>query len=121
MAIGTDLHFAGIDELYLDPKNPRLGRNNIERGLSQEEILELMATWTLDELALSYLENGGFWTHEALLVVREKLDGVDRLVVVEGNRRLAALKNLYKAYQGQPNSRKWETLSADREAISRSL
>lgn len=112
MSIGTDLLYASIDDLYLDPQNPRLGRANTVRGLSQEEILELMATWTLEELALSYLENGGFWTHEALLVVRENHDGLDHLVVVEGNRRLAALINLKRAYQGQPLSRKWETIAA---------
>ena len=49
-----------------------------------------MRNWVLDELAGSYLENG-FWQHEALLVVKEELCGKERLVVVEGNRRLAAL------------------------------
>ncbi|MBC8492289.1 MAG: hypothetical protein H8D43_00785 [Chloroflexi bacterium] len=115
MAISTDIQYATIDELHLDPKNPRLGRHNIARDLTQEEVLELMRTWTLDELALSYLENGGFWTHEAMLVVEEELYGEPRLVVVEGNRRLAALKYLYDAYEGRPASRKWETISQSAE------
>ena len=37
---------------------------------SQEEVLDLMRDWVLEELAISYLESG-FWTHEALLVVEE--------------------------------------------------
>ena len=32
----------------------------------------MMSDWVLDELAISYLESG-FWTHEALLVVKEAL------------------------------------------------
>jgi hypothetical protein len=79
--------------LYLDPNNPRLGRHNIEKKLVQEDILEIMKDWTLEELAVSFLESG-FWPQEALIVVREPVPGKKGpvLVVVEGNRRLAALK-----------------------------
>lgn len=111
MAIHRDLRFASIDELYLDPTNPRLGRNNTGRHVTQDQVLELMRDWTLDELALSYLENGGFWTHEALLVVKEELYGEQRLIVVEGNRRLAALRYLRDSYEGRPASPKWEAIS----------
>lgn len=107
MAISTELQFATLDDLYLDPTNPRLGRNNTGRDVPQEKVLELMQTWTLDELAQSYLEGGGFWTHEALLVVEEELYGKPRLIVVEGNRRLAALIFLKRAYLGQETSKKW--------------
>ena len=96
MAIAEELKYAKLDELYLDPKNPRLGRHHVNVRLSQEEVLDLMRDWVLDELAVSYLESG-FWTHEALLVTREELDGESRFVVVEGNRRLAALKYLHAA------------------------
>jgi len=51
MAINTDIEFASIDELYLDPLNPRVGRHNMGLDVSQEEILDLVADWTLDELA----------------------------------------------------------------------
>ena len=97
MAIKTELNFAKLDELQLDPLNPRLGRNNTGRDVSQERVLELMRDWTLDELIVSFLESGGFWTHEAVLVVKERLYGAERLVVVEGNRRIAALKYLRRA------------------------
>jgi hypothetical protein len=72
MAISTELRYASVDELYLDPMNPRLGRNRKGPSVSQEVVLDLMRDWTLDELATSYLEGGGFWTHEALLVTEEK-------------------------------------------------
>ena len=66
MAIETILKYAKLDELYLDPTNPRLGRNNTGPDVSQEDVLEFMRNWTLDELAESFL-GSGFWTHEALI------------------------------------------------------
>ncbi len=110
MGISTELRYAAIDELYLDPKNPRLGRHYINEHSSQKEILEIMKDWVLDELAISYLESGGFWTHEALLVVKEELDGKQRLVVMEGNRRLAALIYLWRAIDGEGVSESWYSL-----------
>lgn len=57
MAISTKLQYARLDALYLDAKNPRLGRYHTNLELSQEDVLELMSEWTLDELAVSYLES----------------------------------------------------------------
>ena len=111
MGISTELQYAKLDDLYLDPKNPRLGRHHVNARLSQEEVLDLMRDWVLDELAVSYLESG-FWTHEALLVTQEELDGKSRLVVVEGNRRLAALKYLYDAVKKKDVPSKWKSLVA---------
>ncbi len=115
MAISKDLDFASIDDLYLDPMNPRLGRHKMGRDVSQEKVLEWMRIFTLDELALSYLESGSFWTHEALLVVKEKIYGNTELIVVEGNRRLAALKYLRNAYLGPTTSRKWQAICESEE------
>ena len=109
MSINTELQYASLDELHLDAKNPRLGRSQAEADLSQEKILNLMRNWVLDELAVSYLESG-FWTHEALLVVEEELNGKPQLIVVEGNRRLAALIYLCRSINGNPPSKKWGSL-----------
>jgi ParB-like chromosome segregation protein Spo0J len=112
MAINTELKYASLDDLQLDPKNPRLGRHNIEANLSQDQILDLMKDWTLDELAVSFLESG-FWPQEALLVVEEKLYKQPQLVVVEGNRRLAALKLLFDAKNGNlKSSKKWQEIAS---------
>lgn len=116
MAISTELDHAKLDELFLDPMNPRLGRNSARPDLPQNKVLELMQDWTLDELAVSFLEGGGFWTHEALLVIKEELYGQDRLVVLEGNRRLAALKLLDKAIKGHPVSPKWAEIVRSKKA-----
>ena len=107
MGISTTLKFAKLDKLHLDPKNPRLGRHYAKADSNQEEVLKIMQDWVLDELAISYIESGGFWTHEALLVVNEELYGEQQLVVVEGNRRLAALKCLQQVVNGEDMSRKW--------------
>lgn len=109
----TKLNFESVDNLYLDPLNPRVGRHNIGEDVSQDVILDLVSDWSLDELARSYLGNGGFWTHEALLVVREHLYGELRLVVVEGNRRLAALKFLQNACNGTPYNRRWKEIAEE--------
>ena len=78
--------------LYLDPANPRLA----DEGLSidqQDDILQwLWRNKSVNELVDSILANG-FWQHEELFATEE--DG--RLVVVEGNRRLAAVKILSDA------------------------
>jgi hypothetical protein len=76
------------DELFLDAKNPRL-RGTAE-GADQRTLLKLL--WTecaLDELVLSIAKNG-YFPEEPLFAIKE--DG--RYVVVEGNRRLAAVKIL---------------------------
>ncbi len=108
MAGMPPIQLANIDDLYLDPNNPRLGRHEVDKGLSQDDVLALMLDWSLDELAVSFLENG-FWPQEALIVVRERLPNTTTpvLIVVEGNRRLAALKLLQRARVGPEKSSKW--------------
>jgi hypothetical protein len=116
MAISPNLDFLPLEELRLDHLNPRLGRRATESNFSQDRILELMKDWKLDELAISFVENG-FWPNEALVVVREEVDGIQCNVVVEGNRRLAALILLKRAIEGNPGSRKWADIGAEAELI----
>lgn len=109
MAKMPSIQVAKIDDLNLDSKNPRLGRHEIEKGLNEDELLALMEDWSLDELAVSFLESG-FWPQEALIVVREPLPNSNTpvLVVVEGNRRLAALKMLQRTRNGLEASSRWK-------------
>ncbi|MXY54385.1 MAG: hypothetical protein F4Y86_17905, partial [Gammaproteobacteria bacterium] len=81
-----------VARLLLDDQNPRLPERL--HGEPQSEILAfLFRQAALEELAQSYLDNG-FFQHEPLIVVPQ---GGGRFVVVEGNRRLAALKILLNA------------------------
>jgi hypothetical protein len=70
-----------------------------------------MEDWSLDELATSFAESG-FWPQEALIVVRESLPEASDpvLIVIEGNRRLAALKKLQRAAAGESVSAKWKEI-----------
>lgn len=78
-----------VESLRLDPKNPRLPER--VRGKSQSEILDyLFGRAVLEELAESYMDHG-YFRNEPLIVVQ---DGELGDVVIEGNRRLAALKIL---------------------------
>lgn len=112
MTVKNEISYTSVDNLWLDPLNPRLGRGNTGPTVKQSTIMGLMRDWTLDELAVSFLESG-FWPQEALLVVREKLYGKDALVVVEGNRRLAALKFLKRAADGEKIDRRWKEIVAE--------
>lgn len=102
----TTIEYSPIDQLFLDPTNPRLGRNVASPNLLQEQVIDAMQDWTLDELAVSFLESG-FWPQEALIVVVEEIYGHKHRVVVEGNRRLAALILLQRAIKGEIVSKKW--------------
>lgn len=109
MANIPKIQYAKVQDLHFDPTNPRLGRRVVSSKLTQEEILDAMTDWSLDELATSFIESG-FWPQEALIVVKEKLGRSNKLIVVEGNRRLAALKLLKNAVDGKPFSARWEEL-----------
>ena len=83
----TQIEYHPFSALRLDPTNPRLPEEMI--GANTDELLQLFyREYDLDELAKSYMENG-FFTSEALIVNRKDN------VVLEGNRRLAALKYLH--------------------------
>jgi hypothetical protein len=110
MAIATKPDYGKLDDFYLDPRNPRLGRSDTEAPLKQDAILKLMEDWKLDELAVSFMESGHFWVQEALLVIEEPIEGKTRKVVLEGNRRVAALRCLRDAFEGKPANRKWRDI-----------
>lgn len=89
----AQIDYIPYTQLKLDPQNPRLPEEKL--GASTLELLELFEReYDLNELAQSYLENG-FFTSEALIVNRQNN------VVLEGNRRLAALKYLHHDEEAQ--------------------
>lgn len=106
-----EIEYTRLDDIALDPLNPRLGMTSDVEGLDQDQIYDLMKDWSLEELATSFLESD-FWPHEAVLCVQEKIGDKD-LVVVEGNRRLAALLRMRNTYDGKETSKRWVELIAD--------
>jgi hypothetical protein len=78
------------DDLLLDPHNPRLADYGLDASATQDEIIKVLwSNMAADELALSIAENG-FYRHEPVYVAKER----GKNFVVEGNRRLAAVKLL---------------------------
>lgn len=78
------------EKLNLDPLNPRLAEYGLDESATQEQILQtLWREMAVDEIALSIAANG-YFPFEPLFA--EKRDG--KLWVIEGNRRLAAVKVL---------------------------
>ena len=78
------------DLLYFDSKNPRLAEYGIDDILTEDEILEILwDAMDVQELVQS-IAASGFFEQEALIVAEEN----GKYVVIEGNRRLAAVKAL---------------------------
>lgn len=81
-----------LDRLLLDPDNPRLDPQQEFSLDDQDRILAFIATeYHLDELFDSIIASGGYWPHEPIIAKRH---GSQDWIVVEGNRRLAAVKLL---------------------------
>ncbi|MCY7350005.1 MAG: ParB N-terminal domain-containing protein, partial [Cytophagaceae bacterium] len=79
-----------VGDLLFDPENPRLP--STMRGKGEAPVLKYMLDeYAVTDLMLSMAENG-YYGVEPLLVVQSEQAG--KFVVVEGNRRLAALKLL---------------------------
>lgn len=78
-----------VEDLYLDPKNPRLAEDGF--GI-EDQVQILKVLWK--ERAVNEIVNSiaasGYWPQEVLFAAREE----GKLVVVEGNRRLSAVKLL---------------------------
>lgn len=100
-----DVKYYLLSDLYLDPKNPRIGPERFCLRDQQKILKWLWKNKSVNELVDSILENG-YWDHEELFATKE--DG--NLVVVEGNRRLAASRII-----SDPDLRKTLGIQLNRE------
>ena len=75
-------------ELQFDRRNPRLAEMSVSEQTTDEEIIQILwDAMDVRELIMS-IQASGFFHHEFLIVEK------DTLVVLEGNRRLAAVRLL---------------------------
>jgi hypothetical protein len=82
------------EDLLLDPLNPRLAEFGIAPSALQFDLLKtLWDEMAVAEVAMS-IAYSGYFQHEPLFVER---DGHNKFVVIEGNRRLAAVQLLLDA------------------------
>ncbi len=80
-------------DLCFDSQNPRLAEFGISEKSSEKDILNILwENMDVFELVQS-IAASGFFKHEPLIVAREN----EKNVVIEGNRRLAAVKILLNA------------------------
>ena len=80
-----------MSELLLDARNPRLAEFGIPPDASQSTLLEtLWKEMAVEEVAMS-IAYSGYFEHEPLFVEKDRRG---RFTVIEGNRRLAAVKIL---------------------------
>jgi hypothetical protein len=90
------------DDLHFDRANPRLAEYGISESTKEEEILVILwEAMDVRELVQS-IAASGYFEHEPLIVAEEE----GRNVVIEGNRRLAAVKVLRNHKIAQKNG--WE-------------
>lgn len=79
-----------VSSLHFDKENPRLAEYGVTRTTTDSEILKILwVAMDIKELVQS-IAASGYFPHEPIIVAHEK----GRNVVIEGNRRLAAVKVL---------------------------
>lgn len=74
--------------LSFDLKNPRIAEFNLDEKVTDREVIDIL--WNVmgvEEIVLS-IKASGFFTHEPLIATKSN----GRNIVIEGNRRLAAVK-----------------------------
>ena len=77
-----------VDQLEFDVNNPRLAEFSDSPIQNEMDIIKILwETEDVQELVMS-ITASGFFRHEPLIVVEES----SKFVVIEGNRRLAAVK-----------------------------
>jgi len=77
-------------DLFLDPANPRLAEYALGNEPTQADLLRILwEKMAVDELAMS-ISSSGYFNHEPVFVATENRKDI----VIEGNRRLAAVKIL---------------------------
>jgi hypothetical protein len=84
-----------VAQLSLDQENPRLPESLV--GAAEDDILAYaLEDLVLEELAESFLENGFFWNEPLSVMKKSDRKNPTEYVVLEGNRRLAALRILLR-------------------------
>ncbi|MCH8486370.1 MAG: hypothetical protein LAT75_05855 [Candidatus Cyclonatronum sp.] len=92
-----DITYIEPNNLFLDFKNPRIAEFGHNDKTPEKDIIRnLWETMGVLEIVLS-IKASGFFTHEPLFVVEEN----GKNIVIEGNRRLAAVKSILDPKLGE--------------------
>ncbi len=86
----ASIEYVAIQDLDFDRQNPRMPEFNVEAGSTDAEVIQILwDAMDVRELVMS-IAASGYFRNEPLIVTNE--DGRD--IVIEGNRRLAAVRLL---------------------------
>jgi len=88
-----------LEKLAFDPDNPRFAGLDGDAVSSDAEVIERMTEIENVQELMGSIGEQGYFDGEPLLVARVQNGGPERYTVVEGNRRLAALKLLDDAIE----------------------
>lgn len=83
-----EIEYINPTELSFDSNNPRISEFNISPKAKEEDIISIL--WNVmgvEEIVLS-IKASGFFDNEPLIAIKEN----GKNIVIEGNRRLAAVK-----------------------------
>lgn len=88
IAMQKKIDYISPDELSFDWSNPRIAEFNISPKANDDEIISILwQAMGVEEIVLS-IKASGFFENEPLIGTKEK----GRNIIIEGNRRLAAVK-----------------------------
>lgn len=97
------------DALSFDYQNPRLVEFSIKDSTPEEEILNVLwSEMAVDEIVQSILSNG-YFQNETLIAVSEG----EKIIVIEGNRRLAAVKAILHPEEVKGMAKYLDKIDAD--------
>ena len=112
MITDTPVTFFKVADLHFDLSNPRLAEY-FDEVRTEKEALDLLRDATDIQELVQSIAASGFFPFEALVVAKEE----NKYVVIEGNRRLAAVKALLQPERAT-NKRDIPVISAEaREAL----
>lgn len=96
----SDIKYISIEELHFDYKNPRLVEfEDIKESSSEDSIIKVLwDAMDVKEIVQS-IYNNGYFSNDPLIYTEEK----KKKIIIEGNRRLAAVKILLN-----PDKYKWD-------------
>ena len=106
----SEIQLINTEDLSFDFKNPRMVEFDLSGRRTEEDIIQVL--WEAMDVreVLMSIEASGFFKHEALIVAREE----SKNVVIEGNRRLAAVRILQNPDQFKELAPKVPTLDKNK-------
>lgn len=118
MSNNKAIEFVSVDRLLLDEENPRLPEDLVPR--TQEKMIAYIASKGAIEDLMSSIGKNGFFVGEALVAYRNDKDKPGQLRVIEGNRRLTAVKLILQPaiYPNRPSIKELADAAKNKDRLA---